>query len=474
MRGIASKKNWSWLLWIFVFISTFLFRLISIDSSPLSYDEIISVKDTLLDFGHIKHESEWDTNPPFYYYVLWVWAKVFGISEFSVRAMSAFFSALTCAIAGRFLHRNAGANIAAVFVILFAFHPALFNYAQEARCYSLLLFLCVISLIVFYQFLEKDHWKYSVYYGLVTFLLFYTHYLSIVVPIIQFIFILIFRKEKWVKLFFGYLIVLLLVLMRFTKPQLLLIFGVSTNSIGETWIKKAVFSDLLHFYQFAYFHVLLYLLIIGLALYFLSTRGTGSKSLWIILSFSLLVSLLSPVFLFLLGIKVPVFINRYLLYSVLFSLIVYAYAITELKKLGWVLLLGMVLVETSQLQFGQSKGMDYRSVARFVKKIEGAPRIIIYKKDVVGLFSYYYDREIFKNLKYNDKALLNEKNIFDAGKLEDFKEMDFSGEKKVLLFQTFDNSKTNPDIYDFFKSKGYNMISYSLFEGVKFVLFTKP
>jgi uncharacterized membrane protein len=83
------------LLALIIFIANFILKLIHIGSSSLWYDEIISCNDTQLYWGHIKHEAEWDKNPPFYHYALWVWSKFFGKTEIALRSMSAFFSALT-------------------------------------------------------------------------------------------------------------------------------------------------------------------------------------------------------------------------------------------------------------------------------------------------------------------------------------------------------------------------------------------
>ena len=102
------KENKFHLFVIGSFIFNIVFKFIYIDHSAYSYDEMISVKDTLLDFGHIKHESEWDTNPPFYYYCIWCWQKIAGLSEFGIRSFSALFNALTLVILSYYLKKENG------------------------------------------------------------------------------------------------------------------------------------------------------------------------------------------------------------------------------------------------------------------------------------------------------------------------------------------------------------------------------
>ena len=99
------NKNHFYIFIIFSFILNFILKLFKIDSMPYSYDEIISVKDTLIDFGHIKHESEWDSNPPFYYYCLWIWEKIFGLSELGIRSFSVTFNSLTIVTLGFYLKK---------------------------------------------------------------------------------------------------------------------------------------------------------------------------------------------------------------------------------------------------------------------------------------------------------------------------------------------------------------------------------
>ena len=102
------NKNHFYIFIIFSFILNFILKLFKIDSMPYSYDEIISVKDTLIDFGHIKHESEWDSNPPFYYYCLWIWEKIFGLSELGIRSFSVTFNSLTIVTLGFYLKKHFG------------------------------------------------------------------------------------------------------------------------------------------------------------------------------------------------------------------------------------------------------------------------------------------------------------------------------------------------------------------------------
>src|ERR1043165_2379458 len=108
-----------------IFLFNLFFKLIRISAPSLWYDEIISVQDTLLDFGHIKHEAEWDKNPPFYHYVLWIWSKLFGISELSVKGMVGFFKSLSRGFVFLFLKQKRGFLAPYSAALVFSFSPYL-------------------------------------------------------------------------------------------------------------------------------------------------------------------------------------------------------------------------------------------------------------------------------------------------------------------------------------------------------------
>jgi len=85
------------------------------------------------------------SHPPLHYVIANLSLAVFGVSDFSLRLPSALFGALTIPflfLVGRRLYNAETGLIAAAF---FAFAPYEVYYGQEARMYSLLVFLAVAS-----------------------------------------------------------------------------------------------------------------------------------------------------------------------------------------------------------------------------------------------------------------------------------------------------------------------------------------
>lgn len=97
-----------------------------------------------------------DTSPPLYYLLLHFWIHWFGISETSLRGMSAFFETLSIPIfyllAKKMLSDKKAVVVAMALFALCAFQV---EYAREARFYGLLLFLSLGSVYSAILFLER-------------------------------------------------------------------------------------------------------------------------------------------------------------------------------------------------------------------------------------------------------------------------------------------------------------------------------
>lgn len=120
-------------------------------------------------------------NGPLYFLILHYWIRLAGISEFAVRFLSLAFGVLiipTVFLLGRQLF-GAGNGLLAAF--LMALSPYHVWYSQEARMYSLVAFLALLSLYLFYLALRKDRWFLWVGCVLVTGLSMYIHLFALLI-----------------------------------------------------------------------------------------------------------------------------------------------------------------------------------------------------------------------------------------------------------------------------------------------------
>jgi 4-amino-4-deoxy-L-arabinose transferase-like glycosyltransferase len=117
-----------------------------------------------------------DNHPPLHYLLMRYWIKIAGRSEFALRLPSAVFGALSVlamyALAAAAF--GSGPGLASAFILaLSRYHISL---SQEARGYSLMVLLCIISFFFFLKMQKKPDKKNIALYVVSSVLLFYTHY----------------------------------------------------------------------------------------------------------------------------------------------------------------------------------------------------------------------------------------------------------------------------------------------------------
>jgi mannosyltransferase len=127
---------------VFLAFTLYSFRL---DHQSLWYDEGFSVYVASMSLGEITAHTARDIHPPFYYYLLHFWLLIVDSTEFALRFLSLIFGVLTVpliyTVGKRFLGRASGLLAAG----LVAISPLFLWYSQEARMYTLVTFLCLLS-----------------------------------------------------------------------------------------------------------------------------------------------------------------------------------------------------------------------------------------------------------------------------------------------------------------------------------------
>ncbi|MCS7287298.1 MAG: glycosyltransferase family 39 protein [Anaerolineae bacterium] len=147
---MTMKSGTEWLLALLVLLS-FSLGIYQLDSQSLWYDEGVSAYLTYLSLSELTLWTAEDIQPPLYYYLLYLWVKAAGRSEFSLRFLSLFFGVLLVpgiwGLTTELLGRKAGL-LAALFAAL---SPLYLWYSREARMYTMLTFFSVLSLRLFLE-----------------------------------------------------------------------------------------------------------------------------------------------------------------------------------------------------------------------------------------------------------------------------------------------------------------------------------
>ena len=174
----------------------------------------------------LKH---YESTPPLYYGIAWVWSRVFGDTEIGLRSLSALFGVLTVpvtfAAASKLVSRRTGLIAAA----LVAFNPYLIWYSQEARAYSLAVLLAGAGLWAFACVRANPSTRSVAAWAVISALALATEYYSVLVVLPEALWLLYLhrrRRDLWVGL--GALAIC-------SAP--LLWFAISQNGTGHAgWI----------------------------------------------------------------------------------------------------------------------------------------------------------------------------------------------------------------------------------------------
>ncbi len=171
----------------------FALRVFQLNTQSFWYDEAFSVYLSRFDLATITARTAADIQPPLYYYLLNVWMALAGDSEFSVRFLSLFFGVLTIPllfVTARRLFNPTAALFAAVIGTLSALY---LWYSQEARMYTLITFLGLLSSYALVRALTgTDSRRWWITFALTNIAAVYTHYFAFTLLVFQFLFALYF------------------------------------------------------------------------------------------------------------------------------------------------------------------------------------------------------------------------------------------------------------------------------------------
>jgi mannosyltransferase len=216
-------------------------RLVMLGHKSFWLDEIASVVITRLS-GHAFWAMLWhaEGNMALYYVLLRPWLY-FGLSEASVRVLSALAGIASIPlmyVLGRRLFGQSTARLAALF---FALNACSIAVSQEARGYSLLVFGVLASTYLLVRLVERPTFALACAYGVVTGLTLYCHYFGLFVPAAQAISLVALPRDRrpWKQLAIAASIVAL--------AALPVLWMIHIQDIGHiTWVRRPSWLELYH------------------------------------------------------------------------------------------------------------------------------------------------------------------------------------------------------------------------------------
>ncbi|MBI5305898.1 MAG: glycosyltransferase family 39 protein [Chloroflexi bacterium] len=186
-----------------IILVAFGLRAFRLDWQSLWYDEAFSVYLAQFNLADITARTAVDIQPPLYYYLLHFWISLAGGSEFSVRFLSLVFGVLMIPLMFVAARRLFDRNAAWIAAIIAAFSSLYVWYSQEARMYTLLTFLLLLSSYALWRECEgkkgnkgnqrtegnqgtRGNW--GIVFAVANVAACYTHYFAFVIVAFQFLF----------------------------------------------------------------------------------------------------------------------------------------------------------------------------------------------------------------------------------------------------------------------------------------------
>jgi mannosyltransferase len=403
-----------WILLTVLLILGSVLRLVAIDKQSLWTDEIYSLGLASADLTSIMAGRAGDNHtPPLYYFLLHLWIRS-GTSEFVLRSLSAAFG--VGAIWGVYLlGKNLfGSRVGLVSSALMTFSPYHIYYSQEARMYTLVTLLTVISTYCFLRGLSERKDRFWMGFFISSVLSIYTHYYSIFILIGQSLFIFMFFRDyrplitKWVLLQSFILLSYLPwigVVFRLTEsggqsfrsspfsmiPYAFFRFNAGYSLFPINYQMKGDISKAIH--ENLALIAIVFMVFVPVLLHAVWSSRMEKKELTLLLILLLLPALLA----FAISLRVPMLSERYLIVSTPAYFVLLALGLDSIRRqrLKGVAVVGVALVFGFSLynyyfsgKFGKEQ---WRSVASYVQAAAKPDDLLLFDASFVrSNFDYYY------------------------------------------------------------------------------------
>lgn len=170
----------------FIILLGALLRMLYLSKKDLWFDEIYTIM--------IADQAPRMSCAPLYYLLMNVWIKAFGFSAYALRLPSAIFSIASLGILLLLGKKLFDKKTALLALLLSAINPFYIWYAQEARNYSMLLFLSLASCYCLYSYVQNPKRSWFISYILITIAAIYTSYFFILMAVLHILYVFIFYK----------------------------------------------------------------------------------------------------------------------------------------------------------------------------------------------------------------------------------------------------------------------------------------
>jgi len=402
------------LLLLIIFIGLSL-RLYNLAKYSFWYDESISIIYSTGNFKTVWTGMTEGVYPSPLYEIFIHYLKKIDSSEFLLRFPSVIFSSISILAIYQLGKLLFDKRVALFSSFIFAISPLHIYYAQEARIYSFVTLLTVLTVIFLIKFLKTEKLWFCFGYAICHILSIYSLYLSILILFAESIFFLIYL-QKYRNLFKKWLVTNFVILL-FLIPWFIAIFYGLISALeikGSFWIPAYLKSVSLKnvyitFKNFSVgYNASTWNACLGGSLFitfFLWGIINGKNSEGITIA---LCCVLIPVFVvFIISKRIMIYVDRHLISSSVFYYIIVARGISKLKKNDLILVSGCIIMLSSfalknyyannlSLPFvhhiGVQSKKDHRGAAKYViENLQEGDGIFHTSENTTHPFEYYFN-----------------------------------------------------------------------------------
>jgi mannosyltransferase len=169
----------------FVILVGFALRLYRLGDANVWWDEGYGVYLARKDLFTLAWETAGDVHPPVHYWLLHVWTRLVGESEFAIRFSSVIFGIASIALFYWLGRRTFGREVGLVAATLLATSRFHVEWSQQIRMYTLVTALAVVSIALTIQLWKQPTRRLWIGHIAVSTVGLYTLYLSGLVPLIE-------------------------------------------------------------------------------------------------------------------------------------------------------------------------------------------------------------------------------------------------------------------------------------------------
>ena len=181
---------------LFIVLLGFLLRVHHLGTPSLWYDETCTFCRIHGTFSYPLSTLRVSPFPPLYYFMLNVWAKIFGYSEAALRFPSLLFSTLSIVFIFLLCKELFNRSIGVIAAFLLSISPYAINYAQEAKQYAMIWFLSILTFYFFIRYVRSEKTSHLVCYILASVAGIYTLYMGFLFLFVQNVLFFTFFKGK--------------------------------------------------------------------------------------------------------------------------------------------------------------------------------------------------------------------------------------------------------------------------------------